>query len=216
MPAPAAASDASDTTQLLLRWLRQSSGDDPTLIAAESQSTPTEPELELLASNEGPLTTETLLELGIVVSPLEAERSDAVRLGRPGQLTVDLVSGPGPAQVGRVVVTRHRLLRSQVHQAVTRWRTAWAQPGSNAPSKGSSGGLLWAKAASTDAVAGGASVSNLDTAAFERLKVGIADTYRHLMLAGLTPSELQASRTFVTNSLVARGADPAAVQLLLN
>jgi filamentous hemagglutinin len=200
-------SGPAGTTQLLLRWLQQSVGDDSTLIAAESQSTPAEPVFEIEASNEEALTTETLSELGIIVRALDVEHVDAMRQGRPGQLTVDLVSGPGPAQVGRVVVTRHRLLRSQVHQAVARWRAAWAHD--RATQAG--GGMSWAHA-STEAQAG----SSGDQAAFARLKVGIAETYRHLALSGLTPSELQASKTFVANDLISRGAGAAAVGHLLN
>ena len=46
----------------------------------------------------------------------------------------------------------------------------------------------------------------LDRAALAQLQQSLKVTYRHLALAGLTPSEVEASKQYVIRSLVAQGA----------
>jgi filamentous hemagglutinin family protein len=192
------------TTSLLLQWLEATDPEDPTLIAAESQSTQVTPEVVLLEANDDLVTEEALSEMGIVLRPLETSKGNTTRLARPGEVTVDLVSGPGPAQVGRVVVTRTRLLRSQVQLAVDGWRSAWAD-GAGTKALG-----VARPAAITSAPAQQLTVARAqatsDALALGQLRQKLQATYRHLSLAGLTPSELQASKQYVINSLIAQGA----------
>jgi len=197
----------ASTTSLLLEWLAATgagtTSTDPTIIAAESQSTQAMPDL-LLEGNDDLVTDAALSEMGIVLRPLDESRGNATRLARPGEVTVDLVSGPGPAQVGRVVVTRTRLLRKQVGLAVEGWRSAWAD-GAGARALGVPGPVrITANVAS--GLAAPTALRVPDRAALNRLQLELRAAYRHLILAGLTPSEIDASKQYVINSLVAQGA----------
>ena len=198
----------SNTTSLLLQWLERNDPvvpPDPTLIAAESQSAESMLEI-LLEGNADAVTDDALLEMGIVLRPIDETAGDASRLGRPGTVSVDLVSGPGPAQVGRVVVTRSRLLAHQVQLAVDGWQRAWAD-GAGVRALGVSGPASM----SVNSVGGlfqGRRHLGLDRAALAHLQQALKATYRHLSLAGLTPSEVEASKQYVIGSLVAQGAPP--------
>ncbi|MCH2137997.1 MAG: filamentous hemagglutinin N-terminal domain-containing protein [Phycisphaerales bacterium] len=179
---------ADGVTDLLMRWLNQPA-DDPTLIAAESQSADADPDIDLTAGNDDPLTEQVLSDLGIQMTAMDDTRTDAHRRSRPGEITVDLVQGPGPAQVGRVIVTRHRLHRSEVAKAVGQWSSTWAD----------------------DARATITSMSDPDAELLDRIHAGLDSTWAHLERAGLTPSEVQASRTFVANALLGEGASATTV-----
>ncbi|MCH2135231.1 MAG: filamentous hemagglutinin N-terminal domain-containing protein [Phycisphaerales bacterium] len=185
---------ANGPDELLLERLAQeldnieSAGDT---IAAESQSTQSMPDFLLLEGNEAPLTEDALAQMGIMLRPLAQARGHASRLARPGEVTVDLVTGPGPAAVGRVVVTRTRLLRRQVDLAIEQWRGAWG--GQEAlPSQ----------------------VVGEDDQ--KRVRRGLAAAWAHLRLAGLTSSEIDASKQFVLDRLVARGTSPELAVSLIN